>query len=105
MACFTILGLITLHAINQTSSRLTWSFARDNGLIFPNLLARMNTKWQVPVYSLLLNHICVGLIGLLYLASSTGKSGIHFDSCLEESISVKLLLITAGCNCSIQQFH
>ncbi|KIV90057.1 hypothetical protein PV10_07402 [Exophiala mesophila] len=71
MTCLTILGLITLHAINQTSSRLTWSFARDNGLIFPTFLSRMNTRWQVPVYSLLLDHVCIGLIGLLYLASST----------------------------------
>ena len=45
MTCLTILGLITLHAINQTSSRLTWSFARDNGLIFSDV--SVQNEYQV----------------------------------------------------------
>lgn len=65
-------GCIGLIAMQQTSSRLTWSFARDNALVYSSRLSKVHAKLHVPVEALLVNAVVVLLIGCLYLASTTG---------------------------------
>ncbi|KAK7701471.1 hypothetical protein SLS64_010215 [Diaporthe eres] len=52
------LNVITLFAISgaiQTASRLTWSFARDDAVVFAPFLSRIHPRWGVPVWSLIAN--------------------------------------------------
>ncbi|RFU77501.1 choline transport [Trichoderma arundinaceum] len=61
-----------LNAVLQTASRLTWSMAKDNALIFSNILEKVHPSLDVPVSSLLFNAGVLALCGCIYLASSTG---------------------------------
>ena len=68
-----------LNAVQQTSSRLTWSFARDNGFLFSKYLHRIHPTLEVPVYALVLNWFIVFVCGCIFLASSTGMCPNYAD--------------------------
>ncbi|KAK6835475.1 hypothetical protein RU639_002169 [Aspergillus parasiticus] len=70
MACMFTVSCIALNAVHQTSSRLTWSFARDEALFYSNKLASVSPTLGVPVYAILLDGLCVLLLGVVYVASS-----------------------------------
>jgi choline transport protein len=55
----------------QTASRLTWTFARDEGLIASSRLSRLNARWEAPIWALCANAAVIFIIGCLYLGSST----------------------------------
>jgi amino acid transporter len=57
----------------QVVSRMTWSFANDQALLFSDFLKVVSPKLKVPLRALLFNAGLVFLIGCLYLISSTGK--------------------------------
>lgn len=65
--------IIGINACVQTSSRLTWSFARDNAIAFSSIFQKVHPHLNVPVYALLLNFFLLFICGCIYLASSTGK--------------------------------
>jgi choline transport protein len=69
-----ILGTVTLIAVQQTASRMTWAFARDNALFGSHVLGRMNSVLGVPVWALLINYAITVVIGILIVVSSAGKS-------------------------------
>lgn len=69
-----ILFLVTMAAMTAaatTASRLTWSFARDDGLLFSSFLGHVNPKVEVPLWALFFNAFLVFVCGCIYLASST----------------------------------
>lgn len=68
------MAFFILNAVQETTSRLAWSFARDNGLIFSAHLEQIHPYWQVPVWSLLLTWAFLAISGCIYLASSTGTA-------------------------------
>lgn len=72
MACMFTVSCIALNAVHQTASRLTWSFARDEALFYSNKLASVRPTLGVPVYAILLDGLCVLLLGVVYVASSNG---------------------------------
>lgn len=74
MACMLTVSCIALNAVHQTSSRLTWSFARDEALFYSNKLASVSPTLGVPVYAILLDGFCVLLLGVVYVASSNGMT-------------------------------
>lgn len=57
----------------QTSSRLTWSFARDDAMVFSTYIKRTNDKLGVPVWALLFNGLWLFVLGCIYLVSSSGE--------------------------------
>ncbi|PSR84029.1 amino acid/polyamine transporter I [Coniella lustricola] len=68
-----VLAIISLFAITgaqQTASRLTWSFARDEALAMSSHLSQVHPRWGVPIYALLFNAVCVAALGCIYLGSS-----------------------------------
>lgn len=67
----TVLVLFALIGCQQTSSRLTWAFARDNALLYSPHIAHMNQKLGVPVNALQVNAAAVALIGFIFLGSTT----------------------------------
>lgn len=72
MCSLLVISCIALNAMHQTASRLTWSFARDEALFFSNRLGKIHSSLGVPVLALLLNAILVGLVGIIYIFSTTG---------------------------------
>jgi choline transport protein len=62
--CFAVVGA------QQTASRLTHSFARDDALVGSHWLKQIHPQWKVPVWALLVNSVVVSLIGCVYLGST-----------------------------------
>jgi choline transport protein len=66
-----VAAFAALSAVQQTASRLTWSFARDNALIGSRFVRRVHPELGIPVWALLVNNAVVFIIGCIYLGSST----------------------------------
>ena len=69
-------GVFSLNASQQTASRLIFSFARDDALVFSKKIGVMHAKLGVPIYALLFNAISVFILGCIYLGSTTAFSAI-----------------------------
>jgi len=69
-------GVFALNASQQTASRLIFSFARDDALVFSNKIGLMHAGLGVPPYALLFNAVVIFIIGCIYLGSSTAFSAI-----------------------------
>ncbi|KAK5043611.1 hypothetical protein LTR84_011371 [Exophiala bonariae] len=67
-----VLGFFILNALLQSSSRLVWSFARDDGFAFSHIIRRIHPVLNVPVWATFLNWLLLALCGFLILASSIG---------------------------------
>ena len=68
-----VLWLFTLIGVQQTASRLTWSFARDDALIWSDYIKRVDIALKLPVWAMLFNFVWTSMLGCIYLASSTGN--------------------------------
>ncbi|USP81288.1 amino acid transporter [Curvularia clavata] len=66
-----VAGFMALAGCQQTASRLTWSFARDSGLIASSKICRIDGRWKAPIWALCANGFVIFLIGCIYLGSST----------------------------------
>ena len=71
-----ICGYFALNATIQTASRLTWSFARDGGLIFSKQLGHCHEGLGVPLWALLANAVVVFIMGCIYLGSTVAFNAI-----------------------------
>lgn len=69
-------GIFALNASQQTASRLIFSFARDDALVFSSKIKIMHKGLGVPPYALLFNAVIVFIIGCIYLGSTTAFSAI-----------------------------
>ncbi len=76
MAAMLVAIFIGLNAMQQTASRMTWSLARDDALLFSNHLSKVHPRLNVPVQALFFNAAIVLLIGCLYMASTLGESQV-----------------------------
>lgn len=63
-------GIGCLVACHTWQSRLCWSFARDGGLPGHHRLKKVSPRLHVPLNAHFLSCILVGLVGMLYLAST-----------------------------------
>lgn len=66
-----MMALFALNATQQTASRLTWSFARDNAIFGSHWLVKISAKQDVPIIALCFNFAIMFIIGCIYLGSST----------------------------------
>lgn len=76
IALLAVIAFFALNGCQQTSSRLTWAFARDDALILSKYLGRVHPSLKVPIYSLLANSAVIFIIGCIYLASSTAFNAL-----------------------------
>jgi len=76
MVASLIMVWFTLNAIYETTSRLIWSFARDDGFLFSRFLGKVNPKLDVPVWAILLNGFVVLVAGCIYLGSTTAFNAL-----------------------------
>jgi choline transport protein len=64
-------AFFALNATQQTASRLTWSFARDNALFGSRWLGKIDSQQQVPIAALVFNFFVMFIIGCIYLGSTS----------------------------------
>ena len=78
--CLLMFPLICLlfagTSIMTTSSRMTYAFARDGGLPFSRVFARVNMRLDVPMNALYLTTILVIIFGCIFLGSSSAFNAI-----------------------------
>lgn len=67
----TVTGFGCLIACHTWSSRICWSFSRDKGFPGHQLWSKVNPTLDVPFMGHCVSCFIVGLLGLLYLGSST----------------------------------
>ncbi|OAP56145.1 hypothetical protein AYL99_09324 [Fonsecaea erecta] len=82
-----VMAVFILNAIQETSSRLAWSFARDNGLVFSSRVARIHSTLQVPVYALFLTYGILVVCGCVFVASTTAFNALIGSSIVLQEIS------------------
>lgn len=78
--------MFSLNACVESSSRLTWSFARDNALLGSRVFGKVHHRLQVPAWALIANATVIFVIGCIYLGSSTAfnafiGSGMLLQQC------------------------
>lgn len=64
-------GLVALFSSLASVSRLTWAFARDRGLPFPDFFGRVHPTLRIPLNALCLVLTVVFLLMLLNIASTS----------------------------------
>lgn len=101
-----VMTIFVLNAIQETSSRLAWSFARDNGLIFSSKLAQMHPRLEVPVWSLLLTWFLLVVCGCIFVASKTGAYfHFHTFSLTFTNSDIQHLMPSSALQSSCKRFH
>ena len=68
-----VLSVMVLVGTTETSSRITWSLARDDAFYGSAYLSQVHPTLKVPVWSIVANTAACAVMGCLYLASTTGK--------------------------------
>ena len=73
MVAMTVAAFIASIGSVQTSSRLIWSFARDDAMVLSSYIKRTNDRLGVPIWALLFNAFWLFCLGCVYLVSSSGE--------------------------------
>lgn len=68
-------------SVVAATGRLTWAFARDNGLPFSPTFAKINPRLQMPVNATIAASVFVAIYGAIYVGSTTA-----FNSFISMSI-------------------
>ncbi|KAI1391555.1 amino acid/polyamine transporter I [Hypoxylon trugodes] len=84
-------------AITTTSSRMVFAFARDGGLPASHIFEQVHARYDIPFNALCLSAILTGLLGCIFLISSTAFSAISSASVVTLTLSYCLPVIT---NCA-----
>jgi choline transport protein len=66
-----LMAFFALNGVQQTASRLTWSFARDDGMLGNRWLNKISPTQDVPTAALIFNFAIMFVIGCIYLGSSS----------------------------------
>ena len=68
--------LFATTSIMTTSSRMTYAFARDGGLPFSRLFAKVHSRLDVPLNALYMTNVLVIIFGCIFLGSSSAFNAI-----------------------------
>ncbi|KAF6796391.1 choline transport, partial [Colletotrichum sojae] len=82
-----VCGCFACAAALQTASRLTWSFARDDAIVFSFFLSKINPRLGVPVNALLVNSALVFVLGCVFLGSSTAFNALVATGLILQQVS------------------
>lgn len=66
-----LMAVFALNGSQQTASRLTWSFARDNAIFGSRWLNKISPNQDVPIFALIFNFAIMFIIGCIYLGSTS----------------------------------
>ncbi|KHN95458.1 Amino acid/polyamine transporter I [Metarhizium album ARSEF 1941] len=86
-------GLGQGSSVLTSASRLTWSFARDNGFPWGIWFSHIDETWLVPGRALWLQCGIICLVGILYLFASTVLQAILSVSTISLTISYAMPII------------
>ncbi|KAI4187238.1 MAG: hypothetical protein L6R41_002956, partial [Letrouitia leprolyta] len=75
-AIVAVLGVCATIAFVATSSRMTWSFARDHGLPFWKYLSKVEPRSSIPLVSVLTTVTISCLLALINIGSSTAFNDV-----------------------------
>ncbi|TVY88655.1 Choline transport protein [Lachnellula willkommii] len=67
---------VSLFNILASAARLTWAFARDNGLPFSKTFAYVYPTLKIPINALLLVGFIMCLLALIYIGSNTAFNAL-----------------------------
>ncbi|KAF5615594.1 choline transporter [Fusarium tjaetaba] len=70
-----------------TAGRLTWAFARDNGLPYSKIFASVNSKYLTPINATAICGLFCSLYGLIYIGSTAAFNSIISMAILALNIS------------------
>ncbi|KAF5536350.1 HNM1-choline permease [Fusarium mexicanum] len=91
LVSLTIIVIFVLIAIQQTTSRLIWAFARDHGLYLSHHFSQLSPKLKgIPTNALILNTVLVFFCGCLFLASTAAFNALVGSFLLLQMISFAL---------------
>ncbi|KAH8594759.1 putative amino acid permease [Bisporella sp. PMI_857] len=76
MSLITIIGVTSSLGVVASVSRLTWAFARDGGLPFPEFFAKIDGKHHVPFRAIGLVCSTVVVLSLINVASTTALTAM-----------------------------
>lgn len=89
--CLLIFPLICLlfatSSIMTTSSRMTFAFARDGGLPFSRVFAKVHRRLGLPLNALILTTVIVIIFGCIFLGSSAAFNAIASASVVALGVS------------------
>jgi choline transport protein len=75
-AMITVILIIAANSLMAEGSRSLWAFARDHGLPFSSVFAKVNKRSHVPVYSVILCMLLQMGLNSLYFVSYQGFSTV-----------------------------
>ena len=96
-AILIVAAFAAISAAQQTASRLTWSFARDNALLGSGVFKRIHPTLSVPLWSLVVNGLVVGLIGCIYLGSSAAFGAVIGTGLILQQVSIAIPAVLLMC--------
>ena len=73
MVLMTSVAFLTLIGSILAASKMTWSFARDEVLVFSRFVKKIDQRQGVPLAALCFNAFWISAIGCIYLGSTTGN--------------------------------
>jgi choline transport protein len=73
---FAAVATFATIAVMAATSRLTWAFARDNGLPFSPFLRKLHVRWRIPFNSIALTAAINILLSLIIVASTAAFNAI-----------------------------
>lgn len=79
--------LFATTAIMTTSSRMVWAFARDGGLPFSSVFAKVHRRLGHPLNSLILTTVLTIIFGCIFLGSSSAFNAIISASVVALGVS------------------
>ncbi|OOQ88338.1 amino acid permease [Penicillium brasilianum] len=86
-------GWIALFNSLASVTRLTWAFARDNGLPFSNFFACVDPTYKIPLRALLLVATCIFALSFIQIGSTAAFNAILSLSTLGLYISYLIPLV------------
>jgi amino acid transporter len=93
MAMGMLPGWIALFNGLASVTRLTWAFARDNGLSFSDFFARVDLTFKIPLRALFLVASCIFALSFIQIGSTAAFNAILSLSTLGFYISYLIPLI------------
>lgn len=93
MAMIIYIGMMAVFSTLTSVSRLTWAFARDNGLPFSDFFSRINPTLHIPLNTLLLDTTVAVILLLISVGSTTAFFAIVSLSTLSLYVSYIIPLV------------
>jgi choline transport protein len=87
------IGFFAFNAGKQTSSRLTWAFARDDAIFLSKWLRRVHPTMGIPIYAYLFNDFIIIVILCIYLGSTAAFYALIGSGLILQQLSYAIPIV------------